>query len=75
MREYHSFNHILECNEMNEREGRKRLNLRIHKRNEKGIVWNVFVSINNNNADTCIIVTHLSSPERIKFVKLCVCQE
>ena len=34
MREYHSFNHILESNEMNEREGRKRLILRIHKRND-----------------------------------------
>ena len=33
-RECHSFNHILECNEMNEREGRKRLILRIHKRND-----------------------------------------
>ena len=33
MRECHSFNHILECNEMNEREGRKRLILRIDKRN------------------------------------------
>ena len=34
MRECHSFNHILECNEMNEREGRKRLILRIDKRND-----------------------------------------
>ena len=34
MRECHSFNHILELNEMNEREGRKRLILRIHKRND-----------------------------------------
>ena len=34
MRECHSFNHILESNEMNEREGRKRLILRIHKRND-----------------------------------------
>ena len=34
MRECHSFNHILEFNEMNEREGRKRLILRIHKRND-----------------------------------------
>ena len=33
-RECHSFNHILEFNEMNEREGRKRLILRIHKRND-----------------------------------------
>ena len=34
MRECHSFNHILECNEMNEREGKKRLILRIDKRND-----------------------------------------
>ena len=34
MRECHSFNHILECNEMNESERRKRLILRIHKRND-----------------------------------------
>ena len=34
MRECHSFNHILEFNEMNEREGRKRLILRIDKRND-----------------------------------------
>ena len=34
MRECHSFNHILESNEMNEREGRKRLILRIDKRND-----------------------------------------
>ena len=34
MRECHSFNHILVSNEMNEREGRKRLILRIHKRND-----------------------------------------
>ena len=32
--ECHSFNHILEFNEMNERKGRKRLILRIHKRND-----------------------------------------
>ena len=30
----HSFNHILESNEMNEGEGRKRLILRIDKRND-----------------------------------------
>ena len=35
MRERHSFNHILESNEMNERERRKRLILRIHKRNDR----------------------------------------
>ena len=34
MRECHSFNHVLEFNEMNEREGRKRLILRIDKRND-----------------------------------------
>ena len=34
MRECHSFNHILELNDMNERERRKRLILRIHKRND-----------------------------------------
>ena len=34
MRECYSFNHILESNEMNEREGRRRLILRIHKRND-----------------------------------------
>ena len=34
MRDCNSFNHILESNEMNEREGRKRLILRIHKRND-----------------------------------------
>ena len=34
MRECHSFNHILEFNEMNEREGRKILILRIDKRND-----------------------------------------
>ena len=34
MRECHSFNHILEYNEMNEREGRKRLILRIDKKND-----------------------------------------
>ena len=34
MRECHSFNHILESNEMNEREWRKRLILRIDKRND-----------------------------------------
>ena len=34
MGECHSFNQILESNEMNEREGRKRLILRIHKRND-----------------------------------------
>ena len=33
MKECHSFNHILEFNEMNEREVRKRLILRIDKRN------------------------------------------
>ena len=33
MREYHSFNHILEFNEMNEREEKKRLILRIDKGN------------------------------------------
>ena len=30
----HSFNHILEFNEMNEREGRKRFILRMNKRND-----------------------------------------
>ena len=30
----HSFNHILEFNEMNEREGRKRFILGFHKRND-----------------------------------------
>ena len=35
MRECHSFNHILEFNEMNEREWKKRLILRIHKRNDR----------------------------------------
>ena len=34
MRECHSFNNIPESNEMNEREGRKRLILRIDKRND-----------------------------------------
>ena len=34
MRECHSLNPILDSNEMNEREGRKRLILRIHKRND-----------------------------------------
>ena len=34
MRECHSVDHILEFNEMNEREGRKRLILRIDKRND-----------------------------------------
>ena len=34
MRECHSFNHILESNEMNEREGRKKLIFRIDKRND-----------------------------------------
>ena len=34
IREFHSFNHILEFNEMNEREWRKRLILRIDKRND-----------------------------------------
>ena len=34
MRECDSFNHIVELNEMNEREGRKRLILRIEKRND-----------------------------------------
>ncbi len=34
MRECHSFNHIVEFNEMNEGEGRKRLILRIDKRND-----------------------------------------
>ena len=34
IRECHSFNHILEFNEMNEREWRKRLILRIDKRND-----------------------------------------
>ena len=34
MRECHSFKNIVESNEMNEREGRKRLILRIDKRND-----------------------------------------
>ena len=35
MRECNSFNHILEFNAMNEREWRKRLILRIDKRNDR----------------------------------------
>ena len=34
MRECYELNHIVELNEMNEREGRKRLILRIEKRND-----------------------------------------
>ena len=34
IRKCHSFNHILEFNEMKEREGMKRLILRIDKRND-----------------------------------------
>ena len=34
MRECYYLNHIVELNEMNEREGRKRLILRIEKRND-----------------------------------------